>query len=396
MIQIAHQRVGIPCAAAMDTGGRQRRRGIAIVIVLMFFPALQCSAQPLEVVKSQEAEFQLEEVAEGLGVVWGMAFVGPAELLFTEREGTVKKLDLSTGEIEEVSGVPKVRASGQGGLLDVAVQQGYSPGDWIYFTYSRPQDGGAATTLGRAKLEGKQLRDWQDVLVTQSAGDSGIHFGSRITFDDTGHVFFSVGDRGERDNAQDIANHAGTIIRLHLDGRIPEDNPFAAGEGLAEIWSYGHRNVQGLVFDAKHNRLWSNEHGPRGGDEINLIKPGQNYGWPVVSHGKEYWGPIQVGEGTQKAGMEDPVKVYIPSIAPGSLLLYSGQAFPRWQGNLFAGALVLKHLNRVVLNEAGETVAEERLLTELSERIRGLALSPEGWLYLSTDSGRIFRLRPPR
>jgi glucose/arabinose dehydrogenase len=154
--------------------------------------------------------------------------------------------------------------------------------------------------------------------------------------------------------------------------------------------------VQGLVFDPKHNRLWSNEHGPRGGDEINLIKPGLNYGWPVVSHGKEYWGPIQVGEGTQKAGMEDPVKVYIPSIAPGSLLLYSGKAFPRWQGNLFAGALVLKHLNRVVLNEAGETVAEERLLTELGERIRGLALSAEGWLYLSTDSGRILRLRPPR
>ena len=365
-----------------------------ILMVLMLFLAPQCLARPLAVVQSEEAKFQLEEVATGLGVVWGMSFVGPAELLFTERQGKVRKLSLATGKIEEISGVPKVWAKGQGGLLDVAVQQGYSPGDWIYCTYSKPGEGGAATTLARAKLTGNELRDWQDLLVTQSVTAHDHHFGSRIAFDGKGHLFFSVGERGERDNAQALTNHAGKILRLHLDGSIPADNPFAAGGGLPEIWSYGHRNPQGLVYDAARDRLWSNEHGPRGGDEINLIKPGRNYGWPVVSHGKEYWGPVQVGEGASKPGMEDPIKVYTPSIAPGSLLLYSGRAFPEWRGNLFAGALVLKHLNRVELSEAGEVVAEERLLTDLGERIRGLAESPEGWLYLSTDSGRILRLRP--
>lgn len=372
--------------------GRSR---IAVFVILMLFPALQCWARPLAIIHSQETEFQLEEVAAGLGVVWGMAFIGPDELLLTERQGKVKKLSLATGKIEEISGVPEVWAKGQGGLLDVAVQRGYSPGDWIYFTYSKPQKNGAATALGRAKLTGAQLRDWQDLLVTTSAGDSDHHFGSRIAFDGKDHVFFSVGDRGERTNAQDLTTHAGSILRLHPDGRVPADNPFAAGGGLAEIWSYGHRNPQGLVYDRVNDRLWSIEHGPRGGDEINLIKPGRNYGWPVVSHGKEYWGPVQVGEGRTKPGMEDPVKVYIPSIAPGSLLLYSGAAFAGWRGNLLAGALVLRHLNRVVLNGAGEPVAEERLLTDLEERIRALVESPEGWLYLSTDSGRILRLRPP-
>lgn len=365
---------------------------IAVLLTVLFFPTVGI-AKLLALVRSEETTFRLEEVAKGLGVVWGMAFVGSDELLFTERQGRVKKLSPATGEIAEIVGAPAVLASGQGGLLDVSVKS-YVPGDWIYFTYSKPQEGGAATALARAKLEGNELRDWQDLLVTRSVTDHDHHFGSRIAFDGKGHLFFSVGERGERSNAQDISNHAGKILRLHLDGRIPADNPFAAGGGLAEIWSFGHRNPQGLVYDAAHDRLFSNEHGPRGGDEINLIKPGRNYGWPVVSHGKEYWGPVQVGEGTTKPGMEDPIKVYTPSIAPGSLLLYSGKAFPKWRGNLFSGALVLKHLNRVVLSEAGEAVGEERLLTDLRERIRALAESPEGWLYLSTDSGRILRLRP--
>ena len=162
---------------------------------------------------------------------------------------------------------------------------------------------------------------------------------------------------------------------------------------MPEIWSYGHRNPQGIVYDSANNRLWSNEHGPRGGDEINLIRPGKNYGWPVVSHGKEYWGPVRVGESTTKVGMVDPIKIYIPSIAPGSLLLYSGKAFPQWRGNLFSGALVMRHLNRVVVGESGEAVTEERLLEDLEERIRAVVESPEGWLYLSTDSGKILRLR---
>ncbi len=178
---------------------------------------------------------------------------------------------------------------------------------------------------------------------------------------------------------------------------MPPDNPFVGVAGArAEIWSYGHRNPQGLWYDPASGRLWSIEHGPRGGDEINLILRGRNYGWPVVSHGKEYWGPISIGEGTSKPGMEDPRKVYIPSIAPGSLIVYRGDAFPDWRGDLFSGALALRHLNRVRVDADGAAIAEERLLEDLGERIRALAVGAEGWIYLSTDSGRILRLRPPR
>ena len=181
---------------------------------------------------------------------------------------------------------------------------------------------------------------------------------------------------------------------LNLDGSIPADNPFVNKDALPEIWSYGHRNPQGMFWEKKTGKLWSNEHGPRGGDEINRIIPGENYGWPIVSHGKEYWGPKRVGEATSKPGMVDPLKVYIPSIAPSSLLIYSGKAFPNWQGNFFSGALALVHLNRVVFDESGKPVKEEQMLVELDERIRDVIESPEGWIYLSTDSGKILRIKP--
>lgn len=323
-----------------------------------------------------------------------MTFLSQSELLFTEREGQITILHLDSGKRTVLQGGPEVLSEGQGGMLDVAAPKGYSPGDWIYFTYSKKKGRLGVTTLARACVSGDQLKDWEDLLVTKSATAASHHFGSRITFDTTAHLFFTVGDRGERPNGQDLSTHAGSILRLRLDGTVPEDNPFATGGGLPEIWSYGHRNPQGIAYDSVNNRLWSNEHGPRGGDEINLIMPGKNYGWPVVSHGKEYWGPVQVGEGTTKVGMVDAVKVYIPSIAPGSLLLYSGKAFTKWRGNLFSGALVLRHLNRVVLRDNGEAVKEERLLGDLDERIRAVVESSEGWLYFSTDSGKILRLRP--
>jgi glucose/arabinose dehydrogenase len=233
------------------------------------------------------------------------------------------------------------------------------------------------------------------LLVTESATDTRKHFGSRIAFDANGHVFFGVGDRGKRPMAQDLSNHVGTIIRLNLDGSVPSDNPYFGNPGTrSEVWSFGHRNPQGLVFDVPTSRLWEIEHGPRGGDEINLITKARNYGWPVISHGKEYWGPVAVGEGTSKPGMEQPRKVYIPSIAPGSLVLYRGKAFPEWYGNLFAGALKLRHLNRIELSPSGQVVNEERILEDLNERIRALAISPEDWIYFSTDSGRILRILP--
>ncbi len=339
--------------------------------------------------------FKVERLTQGLGVPWGLAFLNPSELMFTERGGRAGVLDVNTGHIEWLAGVATVQASGQGGLMDVAVPANYAAGGWIYFTYSKKSRGGAATVLARAKRLPGRLASWQDLLISRSVTGTGQHFGSRIAFDGKGHLFFTVGDRGHRPNAQDLSTHAGSILRLHLDGRVPADNPFNGNSGaLPEIWSYGHRNPQGIVYDAHSERLWAIEHGPRGGDEINLIEPGRNYGWPVISHGMEYWGPVAVGEGREKAGMEQPVKVYIPSIAPAGLLLYSGKSFPAWKGNLLAGALALRHLNRVVLDENGKAVAEHRLLASLDSRIRALSESPNGWIYFSTDDGRILRIRP--
>ncbi len=343
---------------------------------------------------SEGMAYEVEEVAGGLGVVWGLTFIAENEILLTEREGRLQRLNLDSGETTPVRGAPQVWHRGQGGLLDVAVPADFVQGDWIYFTYSKDVGGQGATTLARARLRDDALVDFENLLVTDSATGTARHFGSRIAFDESGHVYFSIGDRGVRATAQDRSNHAGTIVRLHRDGSVPADNPFVEGEGLREIWCYGLRNTQGLFWDRATGRLWSNDHGPRGGDEINLIRPGANYGWPVVSHGKEYWGPVAVGEATSKPGMQDPVKVFTPSIAPGSLIVYSGKAFPRWRGHLFSGALALRHLNRVVLDGEDKPVAEERLLTGLGERIRQVVESPEGWLYFSTDSGKVFRIRP--
>ncbi len=365
------------------------------LVVIIFFMVDNTYAEIVLKQKSERMSFQVEKLADDLDIPWGMAFLNPDEIIFTEIRGTVRILDLRTKRISTIYTVPDVRDSGQGGLMDVALPPGYKKGDWIYFTYSKRQQGGAATALARAKRVGSALNRWQDLLVTRSNSSGGRHFGSRISFDGKGHLFFSIGDRGHRPNGQDLKTHAGSILRLKMDGSVPENNPFIGNNrALPEIWSYGHRNPQGIAFDYKNRRLWAIEHGPRGGDEINLILPGKNYGWAVVSHGKEYWGPLQVGEGTEKAGMEPAKKVYTPSIAPASLLLYSGKVFPDWQGNLFSGALKLAHLNRIVLDQQGNPVKEERLLVDLDERIRALIQGPKGLIYISTDSGKILRIKP--
>ena len=361
-------------------------RFVRTLLLILLFP-----------VQSLAVDFKLELVAKGLGVPWGMDFLSPQQMIVTERSGRLRLIDLNQGRIQEITGLPKIAIVGQGGLLDVAKGPNYQNDGWIYFTYTRSQDNGAVTTLARAKLNQTKLVDWQNLLVTDSATDTGRHFGSRVAFDNDGHVFFGIGDRGVRDNSQDLTNHAGSIIRLKLDGSIPADNPFVGKKNKRdEIWSYGHRNPQGLLFDQQSKTLWSIEHGPRGGDEINLVQKGLNYGWPVISYGKEYWGPLSVGEGTEKPGMEQPLKVYIPSIAPGSLMLYTGEAFPAWKNSLFSGALKLRHINRVPIIKGNQLDEEDRLLEDLNERIRALRQSPEGWIYFSTDSGKIYRLRPTR
>ena len=343
---------------------------------------------------TQAQSFKIETLAENQGIVWGMDFISDRQMIFTERNGQARLLNIKNGQVTQLSGLPEVYARSQGGLLDVKISPDFKQSGWIYFTYSKPHNNSAVTTLARAKLSNDSLTEWQDLLISRSESNSNIHFGSRIAFDEKGHVFFGIGDRGERENGQMFDNHAASILRLNLDGSVPKDNPFVGNPNyLPELWSVGHRNPQGLVYDSQRDILWEIEHGPRGGDEINIIQKGENYGWPDVSHGKEYWGPIAVGV-RQKPGMIDPVKVYIPSIAPGSLMLYQGDAFPEWRGSLFAGALVLRHLNLIHLSEGGKVLNEQRLLEGLNERIRTLTQDTNGFIYFSTDSGKIMRLIP--
>ena len=353
------------------------------------------------------ATYQVTQVATGLGIPWGMSFQSENEILFTERKGRLGIVNIDSGEVNYLSGLPEIIANGQGGLMDVAKPINNEIADWTYFTYVKPIDaaGNGETTLARAHISKDGIFDWQDLLVTHSlfgvifdvtgiAWGSDRHFGSRIAFDNT-HLYFSIGDRGNRPNGQNLETHAGSILRLNVDGSVPQDNPFVDVKGARnEIWSYGHRNPQGLFWDGVNQRLWSIEHGPRGGDELNLIERGANYGWPIISYGKEYASFRSVGEGTHKEGMEQPKKFYIPSIAPGSLMQYTGEAFPEWQGDLFAGALKLRHINRIELDQEGNTIAEERLMEDLNERIRALLQSPEGWIYFSTDSGNIYVIKP--
>lgn len=337
--------------------------------------------------------YKLEKVFSGFGVVWGMAFIDSSSMIITQRNGEIYKLNLQNKTQTKLLNTPNVYVYNQGGLLDVQVSPWYKKDEWIYFTYVKKHNNKGVTTLARAKLKENSFYDWEELLVTKSATDTGAHFGSRITFDKEGYIYFGVGDRGERPNAQDIQTHAGTILRLHLDGSIPKSNPFVGRDGLDEIYSYGHRNPQGLFYDSKREILFECEHGPRGGDEINIIKKGQNYGWPTVSHGKEYWNFLDVGEAKTKKGMIDPIKVYIPSIAPGSLMVYSGKVFKQWEGDLFLGALVKTHLNKITLDKNLSVIKEEKLFQNLNQRIRNVVESPEGLIYFSTDSGDIYKIK---
>ncbi|MCX4188612.1 PQQ-dependent sugar dehydrogenase [Methylophaga sp. OBS4] len=362
---------------------------LSLSIILLF-------ALPANAEISRDKDLKIETLATGLSIPWGMAVMPDNKLLITQRGGKLVRLNPQTGKITDLTGLPgDIRVEGQGGLFDVALPPDYKDSQWIYFSYTKDVDGQGATTLARAKLSGTKLVNWQELLATKSRTDNTVHYGGRIAFDGQSHVFLPIGDRGTRSNAQDRSNHAGSILRLNMDGSVPADNPFVNKENvLPEIWSYGHRNPQGLFYNLDNNELWSIEHGPRGGDEINLIEPGRNYGWPEISHGQEYWAPIPVGKGTHREGMEQPVQVYVPSIAPSSLIQYRGELFNGWKGNLLSGALVLQHLNRIELDSNNAAVNETRLLETLNSRIRNVIEAPDGALLVATDQGDILRITP--
>lgn len=370
-----------------------KKNFILLIFMLFFYFSNFTFAQTNSLNKKNESSYVVNTIVNNLGIVWGMSFISKDSMIFTQKSGEIGILNTKTKKIKYIYNVSKVRDIGQGGLLDVAIAPDFDINKFIYFTYVKNVNGQGITVLSRAKFINKELIDWEDLLLTKSSTNANRHFGSRIAFDGNGHVFFSVGDRGIRSNAQNLANHSGSILRINLDGSVPIDNPFVNNKkALKEIYSYGHRNPQGLFYDKKNKRLWSIEHGPRGGDEINLILSGKNYGWPVISYGKEYWSMSPVGIGTHKEGMQQPHKVYIPSIAPSSLIVYSGKTFKEWEGNLLSGALKLQHLNRIVVDDEGKILKEDRLLENLKERIRCVTEDINGIIFISTDSGKIIKI----
>ncbi len=337
--------------------------------------------------------FKAEIIAKGLGVPWGMAFLNQKELLWTERSGLIKKIYLSTRQIVPITGGPKVYSRGQGGLLDVALHPEFKKNRWIYFTGSIEREGKQTTALIRGRLKNNKITRLQTLFTAQPFLTGGIHFGSRLAFDNKGFLFMAVGERGRKKQAQNLGSHLGKLLRLNGEGQAVLGNPFYKTKGAKpEIWSLGHRNPQGLFIHPVTRDIWLQEHGPKGGDEINKIKKGGNYGWPVITYGRSYIG-FKIGEGTHKKGMEQPVKYWTPSIAPSGLLIYSGRRFPQWKGDFFSGALALTHLNKLkAINRSAPT--EKRLLSSLGLRFRHVIEGPQGLIYASVDQGMILRISP--
>ena len=358
-------------------------------------PAGKTAIFTTETIEFQSQKFTVEVITKDLDNPRGIAFLPDGRILITEREGFIRIVKDGKLSDERISGVPKVYAQGQGGLLDIQLHPEYEKNGWIYLTYSKPGPGGGGTTLARAKLNGNAFTDFQDLFSAQPFKSSGAHFGSRIAFDGKGYVFFSSGERGTMENAQNLQNHLGKIIRLHEDGRVPTDNPFVNTPGAKpEIWSYGHRNPQGLIFDKENNLLIDHEHGPRGGDEINIIQKGKNYGWPVITYGINYDGS-SITKITSKEGMEQPVWYYVPSIAPCGMVKVTSNRYPGWKGNLLIGALALQHISRVEISD-GKYVTHERLLQDYA-RFRAIVQSPDGYIYAATESpGRLIKLVPAK
>ena len=366
----------------------------AAVVALVCVSALAVPATA-QTVSSERHDFRLTAVAEGLEHPWSLAFLPNGDLLVTERPGRLRVIRQGRLDPQPVKGLPEVSTGGQGGLLDVALHPAFADNGLIYLSYAGASVRGRGTEVARARFDGGRLVDLETILEVRPRSSGGRHFGSRLAFAPDGTLFVTAGERGDSDRAQDPTDLAGSVIRITDDGGVPPDNPFVGRDDAApELYSYGHRNPQGLTVHPATGRLWAVEHGPRGGDELNLLSPGANYGWPVITYGESYAG-FPIGEGTEKPGMAQPVRYWVPSISPSGLAFYTGEAFPSWRGNLFLGALSGRALVRLELD--GERVVhEERLLRDLGARIRDVRVGPDGFLYLLTDhsNGKVLRLEP--
>lgn len=370
--------------------------GALVALATSLLPMSGALAQ--DTVESSAGALKLVEVASGLSSPWSLAFLPDGAMLVTERGGQMRLVSADGKVSAPLAGVPEVHAEGQGGLLDVVPGPEFARDSRIFFSYAEPTGRGARTSVASARLDLASLRlDDVRKVFSQNDDPSGRHhWGSRLVFAPDGTLFITLGDRFfHRDKAQTLDNHFGKIVRINPDGSTPADNPFAGKQGaLADIWSYGHRNLQGAALNPLTGVLWTHEHGPQGGDEVNIGVPGGNYGWPVITHGREYGSGARIGEGTARADVIEPVKVWIPSIAPSGMLFYTGEAYPAWRGSLFVGALAGQVLVRLAL-DGDKVVDEERLLGGFGIRVRDVRQGPDGLIYLLDERrGRILKLSP--
>ncbi|WP_121065243.1 PQQ-dependent sugar dehydrogenase [Chachezhania antarctica] len=358
---------------------------IAILVTFAAWPALA------ETVSVSAGEVRIDPVLTGLDAPWAIGILPDGTYLVTERGGDL--LYVKGGEARKVRGVPRVKASGQGGLLDIAIPRDFDRTREIFLTYSKPQPQGAGTALAVARLspDGQRLDDVRTLFEAAPVGRTTRHFGSRVVEARDGTLFVTIGERGDRPSAQDRSNHNGTVIRINRDGSVPADNPFTGQQGIQpEIWSYGHRNPQGAALDLQ-GRLWVAEHGAKGGDEVNRIRKGANYGWPVISYGTHYSGQ-KIGEGTSKPGMEQPAFYWDPSMAPSGMMIYSGKLWPEWRGDGFVGSLKFDYIARL---EAGSMHEAEQIEAGATGRVRDIVEAPDGAIwFLSVGEGAVYRMIP--
>ncbi len=377
---------------------QRNRLALASASVALFTPAFAAE----DVVDTEKAQIRVETVADGLEHPWAIAFLPDGSALVTEKPGRLRHVGPDGTVSEPIAGVPDVDARSQGGLLDVTLDPAFAENRRVYLSFAEPGEGGTNSTAvarGRLSEDNSTLSEVEVIFSQQPKLPSTMHYGSRLVFDRAGDLFVTLGERSReefRGQAQELNSHLGKIVRIHPDGDVPEDNPFVHTEGaLPEIWSYGHRNIQAAAIHPDTGELWEIEHGPKGGDELNVAEAGKNYGWPIVSFGVNYEG-TPVGSGQPHApGFEDPLYQWTPVIAPSGMIFYGGDAFPEWRGNLFVGGLASTALVRLELN-GREVTHEERILDDAGKRIRDVAEGPDGAIYLVTDedNGEILRLSP--
>lgn len=346
--------------------------------------------------RSDEHRFRVVRLVEGLEHPWSLAFLPDGSMLVTERPGRLRVVRGGKLEAQPVAGLPEIAEHGQGGLFDVVLHPRFTENRLVYLSYAGRGEDGVGTELARGRFTGTRIENVEVLFRQSPKGHTGRHFGGRIVFDRAGYLYLTLGDRGEMPRAQKADDHAGSVIRLHDDGRVPQDNPYVGKPGWKpEKYTLGNRNPQGAALHPVTGELWTQEHGPQGGDEVNVIRAGVNYGWPVITYGANYGTGTKIGEGTHKTGMAQPLHYWVPSIAPSGMAFYTGDRFPRWRGDLFVGALKDQMLVRLRL-DGEKVVREERLLRGVLGRIRDVRDGPDGYLYLLSDAsdGVLARLEP--